>query len=374
MKIGVNAKFLTKPYTGIGQYTKNLFRELALIDPKNEYVLVVPEKVNVRFPRNVQIKVLPEKKIGTAGMRKTWWEQIQVPEYFVKIAVDSAFFPYPCNPWTRDWYKKGIKTIVTIHDCIPWMDRKYRSGIMSKMYHSQTKKAVGRADLVFTVSENSKKDIVKFCGANRSKIEVVYNDASDTYRERFSKHDVEETLGRFNLEAGKYFLYVGGYDSRKNIKYLLKEYAQFIKGSDDNVPLVLAGGKLFKGKLYSSFDKSGEIGNVVKTGFLKDQSLAILYQNCRAFVNFSKYEGFNIPIVEAANCGAPLILSDIGVHREIALANAHFVELSDGEGANAMQKILDVGFRDGLCKKSKELAKNYSWKKSAQEVKLKLWN
>ena len=63
MKIGINARLLIKPYTGIGQVTKNLISELAKIDLRNEYVLVVPEKVEEKlvgvFGENVKIKVLP---------------------------------------------------------------------------------------------------------------------------------------------------------------------------------------------------------------------------------------------------------------------------------------------------------------------------
>ncbi|MDA1060934.1 MAG: glycosyltransferase, partial [bacterium] len=204
MKIAVNARLLTRPFTGMGQYTLNLFKELAALDIENEYVLVVPEKVSCDgFSKNVGIKILPEKKFPSAGMRKTWWEQISLPEYFEKIGVDIAFFPYPSNPWTSDWYKKGIKTVVTVHDCIPWKHREYRKGILSKMYHSQTKKAVKMADLVLTVSEESAKDIKKICRAEN--VEVVYNDAGDEYKKPSDYH----ILKSLKLDKGRYFVYCG---------------------------------------------------------------------------------------------------------------------------------------------------------------------
>ena len=139
MKIGVNARLLIKPFTGIGQYTKNMFKELAKIDTEDRYILVVPEKLPeslVRvFPQNVEIVVLPEKRLPGAGARKTWWEQVQLPEYFLKEKVDLAFYTYPSNPWSQDWYKKSIKTVVVVHDCVPWMHKNYRKSILSKLYH-----------------------------------------------------------------------------------------------------------------------------------------------------------------------------------------------------------------------------------------------
>jgi glycosyltransferase involved in cell wall biosynthesis len=373
MKIGVNAKFLTKPFTGIGQYTRNLFRELAKSDKGREYILVVPEKIDPaiakEFPGNVEFKIIPERKIGTQGMKKTWWEQISLPEYFEKEGVDVAFYPYPSNPWTKDWYKKGIKTILCIHDCIPWMRKSYARGFLSKLYHGRSKKAVALADEIFTVSEASKKDIVHVCNVEANKVHVVYNDASEVYKHALGKEDVAEVLKRFSLSRGRFFLYVGGYDERKNVGFLKKEHAVFAKKREDVIPLVLAGGKIFDSKLYGSFDKSGA-GNIVKTGFLEEEVLAALYRSCAAFVNVSRHEGFNIPILEAANCGAPLILSDIPVHKEVAGDAALYVDIDvAGKLADAFEKILPEKNQEGFREDSLELARKYSWTFSAQKVK-----
>lgn len=364
---------LVKPFTGIGQYTQNLFKELARIDSENEYILAVPEKIpheiERKFPKNVIVKILAEKKIGTAGMRKTWWEQIQIPEFFKLEHVDLAFFTYPSNPWTRDWYKKGVKTVVVVHDCIPWMNRHYRKGILSKLYHSQTKKAVGLADLVFTVSGSSKNDIEKYCKVDGSKIEVVYNDVSEEYKNPPGKEFSKEVLGRFSLKNSRFILYVGGYDERKNVNFLIEEYLKF-SAEHPGIPLVLAGGKLFSGGLYKSFDSLENLGNIVKTGFLKEEELACLYRNCLAFVNLSKQEGFNLPILEAANSGAAMILSDIPVHREVAEDSAIFVDIGrSGEVVLAMEAMVDEKRRQDFQRKSFLLAKKYSFKKYAQIIK-----
>lgn len=374
MRIGVNARLLTKPFTGIGQYTRNLFRELAKIDSENEYILVVPDRIDpgieMEFPKNVKIKIISEPRLGTVGMKKTWWEQMIVPEFFVKEKVDIAFFPYPSNPWTKDFYKKNIKTIVTVHDCIPWIHKKYRRGLLSKLYHSQTKKAVKLTDIVFTVSEVSKKEIIKTCDVQNKKIHVFYNDASDSYKKPLFKEYVEEVLGRFSLNEGKFFLYVGGFDERKNIEYLKEEYSLFAKKNNDAISLVLVGGKMIDSNLYSSFDKMDNFSNIIRTGFLEEDALAALYRSCLAFVNVSMHEGFNIPILEAANCEAPLILSDIEVHREVAGNNALYVNASKkGELAHAFEKMLLKKNQEGFSKDSKELAKKYSWNLSAQKVK-----
>lgn len=360
MKIGVNAAPLLKPFTGIGQYTKNLFKNLAEIDQKNEYILVahkdVPVEVRRIFPKNVKIVVLPERRVPHAGLRKTWWEQISLPKYFLNTKVDVAFFPYPSNPWPADWYKRKIKTVVTVHDCIPWESEKYRKRLLSKMYNSQTKKAVSNADVIFTVSEFSKKKIVDLCGVKGGDVHVVYNDAGEIYKKGVERAAADRILKNYGLKRGQFFLYCGGYDERKNVKYLVEEYL----AGDFEMPLVLVGGKAVERYLYSSFDEISGSG-VIKLGFVSEEELAALYFCCHAFVHLSREEGFNIPLLEAANSGAPLILSDIPVHHEVAEGGAIFVDISkEGAAVSAMKR--------GKFADSSKIAEKYSWKKSAQKV------
>jgi len=150
----------------------------------------------------------------------------------------------------------------------------------------------------------------------------------------------------------------------------VEEYSIFAKDNVD-FSLVLAGGKVLETNLYSSFDKTkNEHGEIIKTGFLSAEELHVLYRNCLAFVHLSKDEGFNIPVIEAANSAAPLIISDIPVHREIAKDFASFVNLSaTGDCAKQMEELLDRNSREILKKKSEDLSKEYSWKKSAQKLK-----
>jgi len=219
MRIGINGRFLLHPNTGIGQYTLNLLKILPKIDSESEYTVCVPQKVKFDFPKNVKIEVVPEMAFGSAGMKKTHWEQIKVPAFFEKMEVDAAIFPYPCNPWSFSWLEKGIKTLVVVHDVIPWTDRRYLHGVMSGLYHWQTKKAVKSADKILTVSETSKKMIAKVCGVSKKKIFVAYNDVADTYKKNLVTEKSDKILKKLKLSIGKYVLYVGGFDVRKNVKF-----------------------------------------------------------------------------------------------------------------------------------------------------------
>jgi len=373
MKIGINGRFLLKPFTGIGQHTINLVKELAKIDLKNQYVFFVQEKVSkevaVLFSKNVKFVILPEKKIPSAGAKKVWWEQIQLPEILLKEKFDFAFFPYPSNPWTNDFYKKGLKTFVTVHDCLPWKYKHYTGGILSRMAHKQSKKAVNKASVILTVSEVSKKEIVQICKVKEKKISVIYNDASDVFKKTADQNLTKKILTKFKLKKNEFLFYCGGFDERKNVEKLAEEYSEFAK-TNAGFPLVLAGGKAVGNSLYESFDKAkSKFGKIIKTGFLKDEELKVLYENCLAFVHLSREEGFNIPLVEAANCGAPLILSNTEIHKEIAKNSAALVDISKKHSCSKeMEKMLNSVHRATFARRSMELAKKYSWKISAKKT------
>ncbi len=368
MKIGVNGRFFTIPFSGIGQYCRNLLSEAAKRDRNNEYLILVPDEIDEElrglFGENVEFRIVKEKNAKMAGLRKTWWEQISVPEIFLKEKVDIAFFPYASNPWTKDWYKKDVKTVVTVHDAIPWINRDYRSGFLSKLYHFRTRKAIKRADLILTVSKESKKDIERVCKADPAKIRVIYNDAGPVFKKKPDKENMRKIISKYGLNEGEYFLYAGGFDARKNVSYLIEEYKKYCD-EGGRIPLVLAGGQLLDSSLYRSFDIEDE--RIIKTGFLKEEDLSAIYNGAKAFLSFSLQEGFNLPILEAANSGIPLILSDIAVHREIAGDNALFVDLKKGSGAAFMWKISDDEQREEFVKKAGKLAGKYSWEESAEE-------
>ncbi len=355
MKIGINGRFLMKPFTGIGQYTIEILKRL---DDKNDYLVIVPEKLPRNlgglFGKNVRFVVLPERKLPSAGMRKTWWEQVQVAEELVKQKVDKAFFPYPGQPWTADFYRK-VPAVVTVHDCIPWMDRRYRRGILSRFYHLQSKRSLVFAEKIVTVSEESKKDLMTVCGLEARKIEVIYNGVSEIFGTR-----AEVSIEKLGLKKSGYYLYVGGYDARKNVPLMLSEFER----AKSEYSLVLAGGKVVESGLYRSFDQAKD---VVKTGFLTADELNCLYQNARALINLSQAEGFNLPVLEAAKCGTPLIISDIAVHREIYGDGAIYVDTEKvGALSKALNKLEDD--REKWRKKASEVAKNYSFQKASKKT------
>lgn len=384
MIVGVNGRFLSKPYTGIAQYTRFLYEALARNNPTDRFILVVPKAdfgdffagSPLRQYHNIEIVCLEESFLGTAGMRKTFWEQYQVPRYFLKRGVDLVHFPYPSNPW------RGFKkpTVVTVHDTIPWSYDAYRKSASTRLYQNKARDAVKMADHVLTVSECSKKEIMDVCDVPSQKISVTYNAVSPEFFNRSTEKECELILKKHGIPMNKpYFLYMGGYDERKNVPMIAEAFKKNISSTFD-INLVFAGGKSVNDSLYKSYDSltdkkirsnvKSQKGNIVVTGFIAEKDLPALYQSAFAFLNLSKKEGFNLPLLEAAVSGVPIITSDLPVHHEIYDEIALFSPTNDSAGlAVILKKLLtDSTFYLKQKQKVEAFVCPYSWDKTAKKV------
>lgn len=339
MIIGVNGRFLTKPYTGIGQYTHYLFLEMAEQNPEDRFIVVVPEKMSIDFPPNVEIVVVRERFLGTSGMKKTHWEQVKLPRTFKKYNVDVVHYPYPSNPW-KGFHKP---VVVTVHDTIPWTMAAYRRSFLTRLYQDRARKAVKKADAIVTVSETSRKDIVKTCGVQEDKVQVIFNAPPPHFLTRVDMDERERVLKKYGVDGGRpFFLYVGGYDERKNVETLARVFVEKV-GKAHDVNLILVGDKSLNDGLYKSFDEAGKHKKDIHfTGFVDEADMPVLYQAAFGFVNVSMAEGFNLTLVEAAVSGTPMITSNIPVHHEVIGEYALYTDPKDEQGlADFMIRLLE---------------------------------
>lgn len=409
-RIGINGWFLQHPYTGIGQYTINLLKEFSRRChevPRERYdhidecsfLVVVPNEACVERMKQEGItlptEILAPLSWAPASIQKHWWEQVQLPRFFEKQALQGAgvkcvWHPYPCVTW---WRRPTYTTIVTVHDTIPWTEKEYQRGPFSALAHVMSRAALRRADSIITVSETSAKHIVEVCVIPREKIHVIPNGVSDVFFKPADPGVLKKTLEMYGLEKNSYFLYVGGYDERKQVKKLLASYVLYAQMSDRRgeaaLPLVLVGGKAHNDSLYVDFDTSDvlidtpEAKNfltpakncasvkVVRTGYIEEDVLAASYEASRGFLHFSRAEGFNIPLAQALAKHRPCGVSDIPIHREIAGEAAVFI---DPEKAQAAQDLFrsfttDINLLENLSRAAASWCSSHDlrWSTSAAE-------
>lgn len=209
-----------------------------------------------------------------------------------------------------------------------------------------------RCDAVVAISEVVRSDILKHYGNKwASRVRTIWNPVS---LERFSQPGEQ----RFT-KARPYILCTAVDRPAKNLSTLIRSFALLRERFPDYC-LVMAGqlrsadrtwrrrSESLESKLPSAADLVDDLGlsdDVVLTGFIPDAELGALYRGASLFVLPSLFEGFGMPAVEALALGAPTLVSDLPVLREVTLNNANYVEhpRDEHELAERMQEVLDRG-------------------------------
>ncbi|OGI27797.1 MAG: hypothetical protein A2359_03895 [Candidatus Moranbacteria bacterium RIFOXYB1_FULL_43_19] len=373
MKIGINASFLRKIDTGIGQVTQGFVQELAKShSKKNEYFLYLEKDINLNLPKNFQKRVfLPLLWRRDDLIRKVWWEKILLPRRAKKDGCDVFVSLYQCPTF----FPKNIRHKMLVHDLIPKVFPEYLDNWRKKIYFFFSNQAVRSADKVFTVSEWSKKDIHKYLKVPNKKIEVVHPSVGENFFERASHEKDNSVLEKYGI-FGRYIFYVGGFDFRKNVSALLKAYRRLIERYEINdVSLVLGGeDKSRFSPLFTDIKKEIEILGLEKkiklTGFIAQKDLPAFYRQCELFVLPALYEGFGLMALEAMASGTPAVVSKTSSLPEVGGdAVLYFNPYDEEEMSRVMGKILQNDkLKRALSERGKKRAQKFSWKKFVEII------
>ncbi len=265
--------------------------------------------------------------------RPTWLEdtvEIRVVRAFRTghPLLDEVLWKDHVGAWTARWFPKDILfspapfwarrapayTVVTQHDCIYRLFPRYRGRLLVRRWMQDRNEAfLRRARLIFTESEAAGEDLVCLAGAPRDRLCVIPAWLPRNYTPERARQDVPRVQNKYKLPPAGYWLYVGGYDYRKDVETLVAAYAT-VTGS--RPPLVLAG-RIPSDLKKPMCDVQGAIiraglppGAVCMPGFIEEDDMPGLYGGASLFVYPSLYEGFGLPPLEAMGCGCPSICAD----------------------------------------------------------------
>lgn len=369
MKISIELKPCLKNKSGIGVYayelTKRLqsFKELELEGDIFNFLNrnSIPTEIE-----ELNIKKNICRFFHYEVYRRMWgFLPIKYNSFFREHADIYQFFNFVVPP------KISGKVITTIHDLTYILYPETMKETNRKRLEKDMRITVKRADYIITVSENSKRDIIKYLGVDESKIDVVYNGVDETYKEILGKERIDAVKSKYSIE-GKYLLYLGTLEPRKNIETIIRAYNCFKKVDKNNIKLVLAGKK---GWLYDSiFKLVEEFGleeKVIFTDYVDDNDKAALYQGAEIFLFPSLYEGFGIPVIEAMASKTPVITSSSSSLPEVAGDAAIITEPLDYKMISAsIERILnDNGLREKMIAEGVKQADKFNWDVSAEKLK-----
>jgi glycosyltransferase involved in cell wall biosynthesis len=249
---------------------------------------------------------------------------------------------------------RKTKTVITVHDLI---DEIYDPRGMRCPRAIERRKALDRADGIVCVSENTKKDLLKYYpDVSKKKIAVIYNG-----------NDLQQISPAPITQSHPYILYVGVRGSvYKNFGILLDLLAQSESLAD--FQLVCFGGGSFSTDELGLFHKCGLAGRIVQESG-SDAKLVGYYQNAFAFVYPSKYEGFGIPTVEAMSLGCPVVCSNAPPMPEVNGDGVlYFGSESEHELAECLEKLKDEQVRIQTIERGKKRAALFTWEKTCRET------
>lgn len=371
MKIVIDARklqFYGLEKGGIYQYVRNLILNLAKIDQENEYTLLFNYLRSRHRASFAEVSAwLPGGNFHYVVCRiPGWiWCPLQFPTESLVGIADVFHGP-------TDFLPPNLfgKSIVTIHDLAYLRTPSALKPEWITVLQRNITRAAKRADLIITVSQYCKADIVEALDVAEEKVAVIYHGASPGFRPLPAQDIPQGVLHKYGISRD-YLLFVGTLQPNKNLHALLEAYDYLQRAYGLDVDLVLAGQQgWYYESIYAKVVDLGLQGRVVFTGYVADEDLPFLYNGARLFVTAATFEGFGIPVIEAMACGLPVICSHAGALPEVAGDAALLVNPRDPEGiAHAMSEVLtDSALREKLRAQGLKRAALFTWAKAASET------
>ncbi len=323
-------------------------------------------KLGLRRKLYVKFRLLLAEFLSSSNRRK---------EKFLK-SVDFYFSPMEAVPKEIASFP-NIKKFVFLHDAIPVLFPDFYPEMKKGGYWYQALlDSLNKKDIYFANSQSTKNDFVRlFPQIDKNNIHVVPLAASDNFyccQDEAVKSFVRK---KYNIPEGvNYIFSLCTLEPRKNLIFAVKNFIRFVRENNlENLYLVLGGGH------WDSFIKSleDEIGNfeeykkfIVRAGYVDDEDLAPLFSGAEFFIYPSLYEGFGMPVLEAMQCGCPVICSETSSMPEvIGDAGIMFNPRDDEAFLNALKQMYeDENFRKKSAQRGLLRAKEFSWKKTADLI------
>jgi glycosyltransferase involved in cell wall biosynthesis len=307
---------------GIGRYTRDLVRGLADLDDGPELRLVT------RLPL---VGTSSSTAVAAEGLeafsrprlephaRWAWRVRLRASRAARRLGADLVHATHAgATPLGMD-----LPRVVTCHDLIPllypahygsrtWSRRWWRRAIEWRRYRSATH--------VVAISRATADDLVRLLGMPAQSITVVYSGVDPRLWSAKPRDDDAGVLVRLGV-AGRYLLYVGGDDWRKNMRGMLEVLAALrARPGCADVQLVWAGrpAPARRGRIEALARDLGVADAFVILGYVSDDDLAALYRQSAFLLLLSRYEGFGYPLVEAMACGCPVVTSGASSLGELA--------------------------------------------------------
>lgn len=357
MKVGIIARGLTPG--GVGRFLRNILREF---DRRKDFdfYLIYNQK---EFFENENFSRI--KKIFIQSENKFKFDYLDSRKKIKELDLDCVIYPKNIIPFTHFGLK--CKKYVVVHD-LGYFEKKFNAypffdTLFMKTFMEQSCK---KADLIFAVSEYTKKDIIEKFKISNGKIKVINEGAEKSFSIVDDEKKLNAVTEKFSIK--KPFILYSGRSDRKNVWRVMTSF----NALKTKIPhtLCLNGRKNKIPKEILRYIEDNLKDRVNLLDFVSEEDLINLYNSADLYLYPSLYEGFGLPILEAQACGCPVLTSNVTSCPEVAGKGALIIDpYSEEELKNGILKMIqNQSFRQKLIKKGFENLNRYSWGKTADKI------
>ncbi|MCF8228170.1 MAG: glycosyltransferase family 4 protein [Bacteroidales bacterium] len=369
MKIGIEGQRLFREKKhGMDMVALELIKNLQNIDKQNEYVVFVKPDVDKCLENTENFKI-----VELGGGPYPTWEQFALPKAARKENCDILH----CTSNTAP-INTGIPLVVILHDIIylesisilkkggTWYQK---FGNLYRRY--VVPRVIRKCEKIVTVSHFEKNRIREFFGwpESDSRLVAIYNGVSEHFKKIDDENELQRVKQKYKL-PDKFFFFLGNTDPKKNTRGVLKAYSDFLKSSDEKIPLVMLDfDREVLSAMLSDIGDRKLIDHILLTGYVVNTDLPAIYNQCEIFLYPSLRESFGIPMLEAMRCGAPVITSNTSSMPEVSGGAALIVDpYKSNEITEGLHKLLkEKELRKELIEKGFKQSARFSWKSMAEE-------
>lgn len=325
MRIAIDGRTIVDQRSGIGIYAERIVRSLLRIDHSNHYILYLVQPNNeLRAPNLEQVLIPGYNRMG----RNRWWENVLFPRDAAIRGIDVLFSPANSLPFLPRFKNIArwlplpkalknifnangpVKYVATVHDLVSDIlpeTLTFKLRFWQRFFNSN---AIKVADKIITVSDSTKRDLIKFYHPAAEKVSVVLSSVDRRFSRVKAKRLLTEVRKRYALPEF-FILYIGTIEPRKNVQNIARAYNSLPAKLKEHYKLVLAGPIGWHAdSIVAEIHTCDGNGSIDMPGYIDDKYLPALYSLASLFVFPSLYEGFGYPPLEAMACGVPVITSN----------------------------------------------------------------
>jgi alpha-1,3-rhamnosyl/mannosyltransferase len=367
MKIGVDAKFASPRYGGLGTYSIKVIDALCRLG-RDDILAFVPQgrTLDAQLPRaSCTVCPVPPDSVTPDEFFafRVHWEQNVLPAQLDRHGSDVFFGPAFMAPLA--W--SGPR-VVTVHDLIFLQSDEYNPSQSNLYYRAWAERCARQADAVIAVSQATADDVRSYWGLDGVPVHTIHlaSTLSSVPQDRASS---QAMAAQFLGTHTPYILYVGKNFPRKNLARLIDAYGQLPADLRQTYRLVLVTERT--AALTDLLEQCGVRDQAIVTGYCAAAILPHVYTAATMLIVPSLMEGFGLPVLEAMTCGTPVVAAHVGAIPEVAGDAALLVDPTDIAAIRcAMERVLaDADLRLTLGQRGKRRASAFSWERAGEQTR-----